>query len=196
MKSPNIRRVMLIMLISLFLLLSLILGFNKSDSGQPCLDCHTSKMPEAVPLSLNEKYLHPPVQKNQCPLCHEPSRKKEEIDHESLCYKCHEARKFEGKPFRHPSLERGPYCLFCHKAHSSNFKFLLKGDPIAFCQSCHPHTKKYRSHPVGDHVKDPLRGRRMTCTSTCHDVHRSDFRVLIPCENRELCLRCHPEVLR
>jgi predicted CXXCH cytochrome family protein len=73
---------------------------------------------------------------------------------------------------------------------------LLKGDPIAFCQSCHINIKKGRSHPMGENIRDPLKKRPLTCASTCHNVHRSDFPNLISWEHRVLCTKCHTDKLR
>lgn len=189
-------KIISVILTSLIFLISLIQGFDKTDPNKPCTDCHASKVKKASPIIRNEKYLHSPVQKNDCAACHIDSSRQAKITSEELCYECHDAKKFKGRSHRHPSPGAENNCLFCHEPHSSRFEFLLKGETIPFCQSCHINIKKNRSHPMGKNIKDMRTNRMMTCTSTCHNVHRSDFPKLIAWKHRELCTKCHTDKLR
>ena len=167
-------------------------GYDRSNPDKPCLDCHSSKAAGAASVSLESKYVHKPVALNQCSACHRQDDRSS-IAEAVSCFKCHDVQKFKGKAYRHPPMEERNYCLSCHRAHSSDHEFLLKDEPVVFCQSCHADMKMHRSHPVGGKVQDPLKGRAMTCTSTCHTVHLSDLAILTPCEDRKLCLKCHVE---
>jgi predicted CXXCH cytochrome family protein len=175
----------------LLLSVSTVLGFDETDSGKSCIDCHNSKSPIPTPFSSSDKYIHYPIKIKKCTACHKDSESSAEMISETLCFNCHDVQKFQGKPFRHPGSGGGIYCLSCHNQHSSNFEFLLKGDPIEFCQSCHIYTKKFCLHPVGGEIKDQLKNRILTCTSSCHNVHGSDFPTLMFESNRENCIKCH-----
>lgn len=198
MKKKNLKKISIVFAVFFFFFVFPASGYDRSNPDKPCLDCHgskASKASKAASLSLESTYVHKPVALNQCSACHRQDDRS--AIHEAVsCFKCHDAQKFKGKAYRHPPMEERNYCLSCHRAHSSDHEFLLKDEPVAFCQSCHVGMKMHRSHPVGGKVQDPLNGRAMTCTSTCHNVHLSDFAILTPCEDRKLCLKCHVEVDR
>ena len=126
----------------------------------------------------------------ECPACHQGLyAKKENID-KDLCYKCHKMEKYRNKKFRH-SLDIG--CLSCHKNHQPKSEPLLKNDPIDVCLDCHENIGSERMHPL--RVRDPNTGGELTCTSSCHDVHGTDFKFLCRREpGRTLCISCHQDL--
>jgi predicted CXXCH cytochrome family protein len=133
---------------------------------------------------------NPHDQEAECSRCHrEGDRGKEHVD-EDLCRDCHKLEKYLSKRFRH-SLEEG--CLSCHQNHSPKGKPLLKDDPIDLCIRCHDSVTQGRTHPM--RVRDPNTGGELTCTSSCHDVHGTDFKFLCRLEpGRELCISCHQDL--
>ncbi|MFQ6003158.1 MAG: cytochrome c3 family protein, partial [Candidatus Zixiibacteriota bacterium] len=107
-----------------------------------------------------------------------------------LCYRCHKLEKYRNKRYKH-NLEGG--CLSCHQNHRPKAEPLLKGDPIEVCIACHESVVKKRTHPL--RVEDPNTGGELTCTSSCHDVHGTDFKFLCKLEpGRQLCISCHQDL--
>ncbi len=146
---------------------------------------------QATPLiGTLEKTASPHTEDAECPSCHlGPYREKEGID-QNLCYVCHRLEKYRTKRYKH-SLDKG--CLSCHQNHRPVAEPLLKGDPIDVCAACHDAIVTERTHPL--RVKDPNTGEELTCTSSCHDVHGTDFKFLCKLEpGRELCISCHEDL--
>lgn len=194
MKSVHSLRALFTIILLLCSPWTLIKAFDKKNPQKPCLECHSSKISNFAPIIWDEKYMHQPVRMSQCTICHKENDRAS-IKEATNCFACHDVQRFKGKAYRHPGSEEN-YCLSCHQPHSSNHEFLLKDEPVAFCQSCHTEMKTHRSHPVEGNLRDPIKHRAMTCTSTCHTVHLSDYPELIPCGNRELCLKCHSDIFR
>ncbi len=173
--------------------ISLIYGFDPGNPETPCLDCHSLESLKAPAVLLDEKYIHEPIAEKKCTACHRAD-KKDLVKEAMLCFQCHDISKFRGKLYRHPALGEENYCLSCHRAHSSDREFLLKDEPIDFCQSCHSEMKTSRSHPIGGSIIDPLKNRTMTCTTSCHTVHLSDYPTLLFTKKPDLCACCHPDI--
>ena len=97
------------------------------------------------------------------------------------CMKCHKD-KVAGN-FDHPVS-----CVSCHTtAHQTGMKAqfprYLFAQGVDLCWGCHDKTKflgKVGHPPVA----------RGECLS-CHDVHTTDFKALIPSQMPEFCFKCH-----
>ena len=117
----------------------------------------------------------------------------------SLCFPCHPDFKSKNATYVHkPFLEED--CNRCHKFHGDNpregnLKKNFSQADIDLCYSCHPNDKLGLSHPVGGNMKDVNTGYLMTCTSTCHDPHGSEYRfILRQDDGKNLCISCHKEL--
>ena len=132
---------------------------------------------------------NPHTEDAECSLCHVGAYDKDEgIDH-NLCYRCHQLEEYRTKRYRH-TTDQG--CLACHQNHRPGGEPLLKSDPIDVCIECHESVSNNRTHPM--RVRDPNTGGELTCTSSCHDVHGTDFKFLCRLEpGRELCVSCHED---
>ena len=132
----------------------------------------------------------PHTEEAKCSLCHQgPYQAKESID-QTLCHRCHRPEEYRKKRYRH-TMEKG--CSSCHQNHRPKAEPLLRGDPIDVCAACHEAIVSERTHPL--RVRDPNTGGELTCTSSCHDVHGTDFKFLCELEpGRELCVSCHEDL--
>ncbi len=118
----------------------------------------------------------------------------------SLCFPCHADFKDKNVGYEHkPFIQED--CSRCHKFHGDNprkgnLKKNFSQADIDLCYSCHPNDKLGLSHPVGGNMRDPNTGYLMTCTSTCHDPHGSDYRFILRQEGgKNLCISCHKELI-
>ena len=128
------------------------------------------------------------------------SQDTEKAERGSLCFPCHPDFKDKNAGYGHkPFIEED--CSRCHKFHGDNPK---KGNlkknfsqaDIDLCYSCHPNDKLGLSHPVGGNMRDPNTGYLLTCTSTCHDPHGSEYRFILRQEGgKNLCISCHKELV-
>ena len=115
----------------------------------------------------------------------------------SLCYRCHAAIGLSYVSSSHNVID----CEDCHTTHGSPYGSLLRQTPTNTCSQCHKPTKDLvfvgdgdSGHRASPTFYDIHAGTPLTCTSTCHDPHRSDFRFMIrdwPWYLDGLCLQCH-----
>lgn len=97
------------------------------------------------------------------------------------------------KKFLHPLVKDGK-CKSCHISYDETAHVEKDRPVLAVCLSCHSEEKLGRSHPVGEGIIDPNTKETMTCVSTCHIMHGSDYKYQLPFKNNmELCLSCHKE---
>ncbi|PIQ89529.1 MAG: hypothetical protein COV72_02580 [Candidatus Omnitrophica bacterium CG11_big_fil_rev_8_21_14_0_20_42_13] len=109
------------------------------------------------------------------------------------CIKCHDPALGPQRNFVHP-LIREHKCRACHIDYDAEEH--IEGDKpqIDVCAGCHPEENLGRSHPIGSGITDPNTNDTMTCVSTCHRMHGTDFKQLVPFKNNmELCLSCHED---
>jgi predicted CXXCH cytochrome family protein len=139
------------------------------------------------------EFLHGPVAVGACETCHAYA---DEAAHRfilkrsgaEMCSFCHIGPAAEaGLMVVHEPVQKGE-CLACHNPHGSVSRLMLRGATSGeICLSCHPAVSQGRAHvhtPVG----------RGECTS-CHQAHASSHADLLVAPQRELCLRCHAQVL-
>jgi predicted CXXCH cytochrome family protein len=136
-----------------------------------------------------QEIVNPHTKDAECSICHLEAFKIKEEMNQTLCYNCHPMEEYKNKKYKH-SMEKG--CLTCHQNHQPGGNHLLRTDPIGVCLECHGVLASKRTHPL--EVKDPNTGGALTCTSSCHDVHGTDFRYLCQMEpGRTLCISCHED---
>lgn len=91
-----------------------------------CIGCHENR--SATFASANNLWLHAPVTKDNCLVCHDPHRSKNpdllKDETEKLCTMCHS----EGLIRRTKSHQELKGCLECHNPHLGKDKFLLVKD--------------------------------------------------------------------
>jgi predicted CXXCH cytochrome family protein len=161
----------------ILLVLSWSLIFAQSDS----LDTFPGGTAESAP--------NPHTEDAECSLCHGGGYDREAAVDQTLCHRCHQLEEYRTKRYKH-SMDKG--CLGCHQNHRPGGRPLLKADPIDVCTGCHDLVVSNRTHPM--RVIDPNTEGELTCTSSCHDVHGTDFKFLCRLEpGRELCVSCHED---
>jgi predicted CXXCH cytochrome family protein len=88
-------------------------------ADQLCGRCHV--------LDLGKKYVHGPLNAGGCLLCHDPHESKSPYllvaESGAFCLGCHD-RWSLGPTEGHEAA--GPSCTFCHEAHMSDRRYLLK----------------------------------------------------------------------
>lgn len=137
-----------------------------------------------------KKTANPHAGEAECSLCHQGLYEKKENIDQNLCFRCHKMEKYKDKRYKH-NFEVG--CLSCHQNHQPKGEPLLKNNPIDLCIACHDVVVSKRTHPM--RVRDPNTAGELTCTSSCHDVHGTDFKFLCKLEpGRQLCISCHQDL--
>lgn len=165
----------------------------KTDLPELCFQCHKKS-------KFTKKYVHMPIDKGMCILCHNPHQSDNENlllfnEPQEVCYRCHAKEKFN-KKYTHKVAEGG--CgIRCHSHHSSDYPSLLSSNINDMCSGCHieQNSGKHivslprgKVHPIYL-KKDPgKKTKEMTCIS-CHNPHGSKYRKLFTYKN--ICNRCH-----
>lgn len=109
------------------------------------------------------------------------------------CLSCHSKDVDLSKKSLHP-LVKEKKCRACHVSYDNGLH--KEGDEPVFsaCINCHSEEKLGRSHPVGEGIIDPNTKDTMTCVSSCHIPHGSDYKYQLAFKNNmELCLSCHKD---
>ncbi|TAL16935.1 hypothetical protein EPN96_07080 [bacterium] len=164
------------------------------EGGQPyvCLACHVvvSQNPEndADPMSNN----HFKSTVATCTECHEPhlSQNVKLMAPQKLepCKSCH-AKNYAGAK-NHAAFEEGG-CMACHDPHYTGFPYRLYKGLRLTCQECHSQAKSVpdkKFHP-------PSANESGKFCDDCHDPHGTTPR-LIKGDKNDLCVQCHPKVLK
>lgn len=147
-----------------------------------------------------QKYVHGPVAVGSCRQCHQPlggglvgpkhDIMQVPVATAKLCLVCHAEIAAERKQkYEHrPVLKLA--CGFCHHAHSSNERFLLrpqkgKGKTLTkLCLGCHRNKKSF----AGPHKHQPaVRGK----CAKCHRAHGSSQPHLLRSSGGSFCYDCH-----
>ena len=136
---------------------------------------------------LKDRYIHQPVNKQDCTVCHELHFP--EADGQisnsvpGLCYECHK-NPARGKKIVHSPMIKGKKCLSCHYPHSAPVKSLLRAKTSRLCIGCHTDKKN------GVHGKSRFTG---DC-QLCHDPHASDSSGLLKAIFIGQCSACHKKL--
>lgn len=167
-------------LVFLLIFFFLFTGFNREQdpSKSECLDCH-----DDIKAALKEKYLHYPVEAEQCDACHNEATSGYVEKGSALCTVCHRdyAGEAEGK-IVHEAVED---CTNCHNPHASANKLLLIDPVPSLCFSCHD-----IPYVVGEFASEHAPFEEGECL-TCHDSHISSNRALLVEPPHALCSTCH-----
>jgi predicted CXXCH cytochrome family protein len=168
------------------LLLEVLLSFSCLWAGQkptePTENCATKECHNTY---RKKQYVHEPVARGVCKLCHksvDPKKHSFKLvrTRKELCGNCHQEQA-KGK-YLHKPVEEGK-CLDCHNSHSSNNKFLIPVASIAeLCLKCHDKKEK---------VKNPHEPVAQGKCTLCHKNHNSSYRPLLVDNQRQLCFSCH-----
>lgn len=163
-------------------LILLVLSWSLISAQSDSLDTSPGRAAESAP--------NPHTDDAECSLCHGGADDREEDIDQNLCQRCHRLEEYRTKRYKH-SMDKG--CLACHQNHGPGGEPLLRRDPIDVCIECHDFVVSNRTHPM--RVRDPNTKGELTCTSSCHDVHGTDFKFLCRLEpGRELCVSCHDDL--
>ena len=153
-------------------------------------DCTTSGCHSDV---TSFKFLHAPTAAGACEMCHVP------VDHAqhtftykhegaAMCDFCHIGKTDAAGLHVHKPVQDGQ-CIQCHNPHGSTMRNLINGTTTsAMCLTCHDSILKDRQH-----VHTPI--AQGDCLG-CHKAHSSVLPGLLVAQGRELCLKCHSEVVK
>lgn len=109
------------------------------------------------------------------------------------CLSCHNQQISLTQRFPHPFIKE-ERCTACHTSYDESMHKEIIKPTLDICITCHSQEKLGRSHPVGEGIRDPNTESTMTCVSSCHLMHSSDYRYQTPFKNNmDLCLSCHKE---
>lgn len=109
------------------------------------------------------------------------------------CLQCHGAERGITAQNQHPLIKEGK-CRDCHSSYDEESHQEFEKPGLRICVDCHGDQTLGRSHPVGNGMVDPNTNGEMTCVSTCHVPHGTDYKFQVPFENNmQLCLSCHKE---
>ena len=117
-----------------------------------------------------------------------------------ICYDCHasaiRASYDKSQQVRTP-------CWGCHTPHGSDFGPLLKAAQPTVCFRCHTRSyyddrsAGYPNHPVRPVYYDVHSNKALTCTTSCHSPHGTEYTKMLQHYNAPLdgnCLICHAVV--
>lgn len=160
-----------------------------------CYSCHSD-----IEILFAKASHHPSDASFHCSNCHEPHGTRYRYllpaSGPDFCYLCHEEFRANYRQCAHNyvTLERETgSCLNCHLVHGADYSPLLPQMPLPLCKSCHPLSpRRSEDHPYGEPYVDELKGRTLTCTSSCHNPHGTGFRDMLTSLPDGLCLQCHP----
>lgn len=192
-------------------------------ANQPCTSCHDPHSSDYAPLlhqpetqlcyschpQIRNEFNQPshhPIGFNSmgCGTCHDPHAS----DHgglldrpaSELCGACHRGLKARFDRAAHFNTP----CTRCHVAHGSAWSPMLTAPNPDLCLQCHTQHdeadaagNRVNRHPVRPHWYDVHSGKRLTCTSTCHDPHGTRNNYLLkpyswPYDGN--CIICHAVV--
>ena len=118
------------------------------------------------------------------------SQETQDIDR---CINCHSEKLKPARKYIHPLIKEGK-CRSCHESYDEATHREDRRPELDICQNCHSRDQLGRSHPVGGGIIDPNTNDTMTCVSTCHSPHGSDYKYQTPFKNNmDLCMSCHKE---
>lgn len=186
---------------------------------EPCTSCHTPHGSDYTPLLRNptpnlcygchpelgvamQRASHHPDTCTKCHRVHASSYEKLLVAESGngFCYRCHASVAVHYVQSKHNVVD----CLQCHRPHGSRFGALRRHAPTALCSSCHPAEDHVRfvgdgniAHRGTPHFYDVNAAKPLTCTSSCHNPHGTQFQYMTRIfEWRQdgLCLQCHTYV--
>jgi len=169
------------------------------DAAQPtlCYKCHPAIKNQFAASS------HHPVEVNlTCSSCHDPHAAQYSglinARNNDFCYQCHNQVSVSYDASRHFNT----LCIRCHSPHGSGNAPLLRNSNPDLCLECHDpehfdesSSTRYRNtHPVRPVHYDPNARKGLTCTTSCHDPHGTQYVAMLryfDIWEDGGCLMCH-----
>jgi predicted CXXCH cytochrome family protein len=180
-----------------------------------CTGCHEPHGSDSSPLLVKPQpelcYTCHPLVKNQfsqashhpiglnltCASCHDPHAAQYPgllvAQSREFCYQCHGDKRDHYEKSAHNVND----CTECHTPHGSAYKPLLVEKQPDLCLHCHPNVQGRNKHPFSSRYFDVHAARGLTCSSTCHNPHGSEYDSMMREYHPEqdgLCLQCHKTV--
>ncbi|MDT8434828.1 MAG: cytochrome c3 family protein [Anaerosomatales bacterium] len=160
-----------------------------------CYECHADIETDFERVSIHPVY----SSMLDCSGCHDPHAADYEAllaaQNNEICYQCH-AREIRAS---YDSSDHARLlCIRCHTPHGSDFKPILREANPDLCLRCHAWVESHSNqHPVRPTYYDVRSDEPLTCTSTCHGPHGTEFPMMVrfygwPFDGR--CLQCHSTV--
>jgi predicted CXXCH cytochrome family protein len=164
------------------------------DAPQPklCYKCHPQIRNQFVQSS------HHPIGLDlTCSSCHNPHASQYpgllSATNNQFCYECHGDKKSRYEGSAHADSE----CVSCHTPHGSPYPpMLISGQP-GLCLQCHSTVKGPNKHPIEPKFYDVHAKKGLTCTSSCHNPHGTQFDAMLNNYSGSqdgMCLQCHTTV--
>jgi len=182
----------------------------------PCTSCHVPHGSDYVPLLNNPQpnlcyRCHPSVAEamsrvshhpDECTRCHGVHAGNYENllfaeGGNGFCYNCHPEVGLTYVKSKHRIIE----CLDCHNPHGGRFGALRRRSPTTLCSDCHPadephirFTGNNNSHNSTPEYYDKYADTPLTCTSSCHNPHGTEYEFMmrgLPWDYDGTCLKCH-----
>ncbi|NTU70769.1 MAG: hypothetical protein HGB10_02970 [Coriobacteriia bacterium] len=111
----------------------------------------------------------------------------------AVCLECHGDKESQYANSAHADSA----CVSCHSVHGSAYDPLLVGVQPDLCLDCHPTAEGSNKHPIRPKYYDLHAKKGLTCTSSCHNPHGTEFEFMIKDYNFSqdgVCLQCHKTV--
>ena len=185
---------------------------------EKCTACHVPHGSDATPLLLETEpglcyRCHPriasefalpshhPLGKNlRCSDCHRVHAGKYPgllyAKGNKMCFRCHGGINEYYDVSLHYTLE----CVDCHRWHGSQYSPILRKLNPPLCLDCHQPNHYYsgpRAHPTWPNYWDWVAHRPLTCTTTCHNPHGTEFKHMVRRYDPDWdgqCKQCHKGV--
>ena len=169
------------------------------DQPPLCYDCHPGIRNDFLQASY-----HPvgTIQLN-CADCHNPHAADYSdlliAQDNELCFTCHTVTPDQVVYDGSEHWTKGQLlCVDCHTPHGSAYAPILRDSNPDLCLNCHPFIQSYSNqHPVTPAYYDPVAKTGLTCSSTCHDPHGTQYGYMLqnfPYPLDGQCLQCHTRV--
>ena len=106
------------------------------------------------------------------------------------CRSCH----VEKTTYYDASAHANLVCTSCHGAHDGPSQRAGLLDSISvLCRECHG-AALGRAHVADGECEDKLAGKPLTCVSSCHDPHGTEFESMVRVPADGLCVQCHEDI--
>jgi predicted CXXCH cytochrome family protein len=165
----------------------------RAEQPRLCYNCH----PE-IQNDFNQVSHHPVgAVELTCSDCHDPHAADYQFlldaSDNAFCYECH------SEPIEYTyekSAHRHTLCIRCHTPHGSSYAPLLRQPDPRLCLTCHGWVDRKNGHPVTPRFYDRHADKPLTCASSCHNPHGTQYPNMVnyPYRRDGLCLWCHPGV--
>jgi len=154
-----------------------------------CFNCHP-----AIQNQFARTSHHPVGVELTCGSCHNPHAAQYaaliDAQNNAFCYQCHGDKQVAYDDSAHSIM----LCVKCHTPHGSQFAPILIAQNPDLCLTCHPAMEAQGTHPVRSHFFDLHAKKGLTCSSSCHNPHGTNYQYMLKNFNSPQdgqCLQCH-----